>query len=842
MKHRHASCRPARKLSHPSLHHAVTLVTASFLAAYSSAAPVTAGNTPVALQPVLTTTATAGIFTPGIDLNIAPGDTALFTATVGGQILRTTPTGSTSVFLSIPSITTVPFTTNFAGGLTNFTFHPGYADPASPGHRKLYTFNTDWKTTQQRANGTTNPPASTTTPGNTLTGLPDFWSPEMYAPATSGNPLTAWTNPDSPSSGNTDFTHFNVVREWTVNSAGTAVDTNITPRTILRMAHGFQGKGSHNGGALRFGPDGFLYLTTGDGGGNAGQDHDGGINNGEDGHTNSTGNGQDKSVVYGKVLRIDPIPASASPSVLSPNGQYRIPTANPFRDSAGPNVDEIYAFGFRNPWKMNFDSLPATFAGPAGTGSLYLSDVGQHHREEINIITAGSNYGWGYLQGNVRLVSEQSATGAPDAADLIDGTNGTPVRVPAAGWAAFEATATAPLVDYLTRRQTVNGVLVGDGTAVTAGFIYRGSALPQLYGKYVFGDYSIAGSPPPGLTANKARLFYLDPASPSVIQEFPLAAGSSLLGQLLSIGQDSSGELYAAFDNGNVTRIVSPHTWNANASATFSTPANWTAAVPTTGQTANFGPVITAPRTITLDTPANLGSLHFDSQNPYTLTGQPITLSGGQARITIAAGSHTIAAPITTGDLEIATAAGSSLILAANLTATSLILTPGSTVNTTTADLLINYTGASPISTLIAYLNSSQLIAKGDFNGLPTTLAISEATDLGLTEFNGIAVDDTTVILKFTFVGDANLDGQVDALDYERIDLAIGNSGALGTAQGDLNYDGNVDALDYEQVDLNIGNGVGAPLATQEAARFIPEPTLLTPLALAALSLRRRLS
>jgi autotransporter-associated beta strand protein len=166
----------------------------------------------------------------------------------------------------------------------------------------------------------------------------------------------------------------------------------------------------------------------------------------------------------------------------------------------------------------------------------------------------------------------------------------------------------------------------------------------------------------------------------------------------------------------------------------------------------------------------------------------------------------------------------------------ALTITAGA-INLTNNDLLLNYTGTSPISALIAYLNTATLTADGDFNGLPTALAIAESADLGLTEFAGLPIDDTTVIAKYTYVGDANLDGQVDALDYERIDLAIGNSGALGTAQGDLNYDGNVDALDYEQVDLNIGNGVGSPLASV----FIPEPTLLAPLAaFMALHARRR--
>jgi hypothetical protein len=170
----------------------------------------------------------------------------------------------------------------------------------------------------------------------------------------------------------------------------------------------------------------------------------------------------------------------------------------------------------------------------------------------------------------------------------------------------------------------------------------------------------------------------------------------------------------------------------------------------------------------------------------------------------------------------------------------SLTISDAGIVDLGNNDLVIDYTGSSPIASLIGYFTAGALLSNADASGLPTCLAISEASDLGVTEFNGQPVDESAVLLKYTYVGDANLDGQVDALDYERIDLAIGNSGVAGTAQGDLNYDGTVDALDYEQVDLNIGNGVGSPLAGIDGGRFIPEPASLSLILGSALLLARR--
>ena len=209
--------------------------------------------------------------------------------------------------------------------------------------------------------------------------------------------------------------------------------------------------------------------------------------------------------------------------------------------------------------------------------------------------------------------------------------------------------------------------------------------------------------------------------------------------------------------------------------------------------------------------------------------GSAASVTLNTAKVDIA-GPLQIASGVTLNIAADGSAAGQSRVSALSFEDATAVL------NLSNNDLIVDYTDNSAIAGMIAAYQAGNLLVNGDVDGLPTYLAIAEAADLGLTEVNGIAIDDTAVIAKFTYVGDANLDGQVDALDYERVDLAIGNTGVFGTAQGDLNYDGNVDALDYEQIDLNIGNGVGAPLS----AIFIPEPATISILTLSAFALGRR--
>lgn len=158
--------------------------------------------------------------------------------------------------------------------------------------------------------------------------------------------------------------HQSVIAEFQVS----ADDPNVAVNEERRLLTFDQPEFNHNGGQLAFGPDGMLYIGTGDGGG------------GGDMH-GTIGNGQDLTTLLGKMLRIDV--DGAEP--------YAIPDDNPFLDTEAR--DEIWAYGLRNPWRFSFDR--------GGNNDLFCADVGQSSREEINIITRGGNYGWRITEGTL---------------------------------------------------------------------------------------------------------------------------------------------------------------------------------------------------------------------------------------------------------------------------------------------------------------------------------------------------------------------------------------------------------------------------------------------------------
>ncbi len=348
-------------------------------------------------------------------------------------------------------------------GLLGFALHPRFADANSPGFRRVYTY--------------------------------------MSQPVGGPADFTIDMGADTPD-------HQNVLTEWQVTADLSRVDPN-SARELIRIDHP---QFNHDGGTLAFGPDGYLYLGIGDGG-NA--------NDAGPGH-GTTGNGQNLHVVQGKVLRIDPLAPEATPrsrDLPSNNGAYRVPWDNPFVGVDG--LDEIYAYGFRNPYRFTFDKL---------SGMLLVADVGQDHVEEIDIVRKGGNYGWHLKEGSFLFDPTGAAIGLPlRDPNLID-----------------------PVAEYDH----------DDGTAVVGGYIYYGTEVPALRSLYVCGDFSL------GFTAPAGRLFVADLWTGS-ITELSLPSRPNGLGLFLKgMGQDSSGEVYVLASSalgpygttGVVLKIVKPGT------------------------------------------------------------------------------------------------------------------------------------------------------------------------------------------------------------------------------------------------------------------------------------------
>ena len=315
-----------------------------------------------------------------------------------------------------------------------------------------------------------------------------------------------------PVTGGTTNDHQSVITEWRIDSANpNLVDLN-SRREILRID---KPQSNHNGGSMRFGPDGFLYFTVGDGG--AADDQG-------DGHSDG-GNGQDKSKILGKVIRID------IDTKTSPNGQYGIPSDNPFVGQIGV-VQEIYAYGLRNPYSFSFDRQ---------TGDILLGDVGQNQVEEVDKIVKGGNYGWSIKEGGFLF----NANGTNDGFVTL-----TQVR-----------TVPADLIDPIAQYDH------DEGDAIIGGFVYRGSVVSSLSGKYVTGDWGEFEGP-------EGRLFFLDG---SQLKELRIGSDDRPLGLWLKgFGQDSAGELYVCGStnsgpsgtSGKVLKIVSAGSVSAQNSFT----------------------------------------------------------------------------------------------------------------------------------------------------------------------------------------------------------------------------------------------------------------------------------
>lgn len=278
-------------------------------------------------------------------------------------------------------------------GLLSIAFDPGFNDPQSPGYRRVFAYVSEKLDETVKS---------------------DFPDPHLNS--------------------NEKPNHQAVIASWKVS----ATDSNrVDPASRVEVFRLDKPQFNHNGGMIAFGPDGYLYIGLGDGGG---------ANDLGPGHNPETGNAQDTKVALGKMLRID---VNGKDSA---NGKYGIPKDNPY--ARGGGLPEIYAIGLRNPYRFSFDG-----------DALWVGDVGQNRLEWVHRVERGKNYGWRLKEGTFKFnktgLIEKDTSGLP--AGLVD-----------------------PVLQYDH----------DEGTSIMGGFVYRGKQRPDLTGKYIFGDYD---SPKPSL-------------------------------------------------------------------------------------------------------------------------------------------------------------------------------------------------------------------------------------------------------------------------------------------------------------------------------------------------------
>jgi glucose/arabinose dehydrogenase len=293
-----------------------------------------------------------------------------------------------------------------------------------------------------------------------------------------------------------NFPYRSVVSEFKVSATDPDKADMSSERVIFEVLQPYW---NHKGGELCFGPDGYLYLGLGDGG------------RGDD----PFGNGQNTASFLGKMLRIDVNSRTAEGNGWRKHElQYGIPSGNPFVNE--PYMDgigahrEIYAYGFRNPWRYSFDRK---------TGDLWVGDVGQDLWEEVDLVTKGGNYGWSVREGAHHFKP------GPPGAKYID-----------------------PVMEYPHRPDLLPESLFPDhsiGMCVIGGYVYRGKEFPSLDGVYIYGDD----------TLGTIWGFRYDRDTHKVT-----AQGTLLLQpeNITSFAEDQAGELYALMIDGHIYQITVP--------------------------------------------------------------------------------------------------------------------------------------------------------------------------------------------------------------------------------------------------------------------------------------------
>ena len=300
---------------------------------------------------------------------------------------------------------------------------------------------------------------------------PDFGTNGRFYVSYSA-PLRAGLSPD-------EWDHTTYISEFTVSAEDPNLADPDSERVLLAMDKpGY----NYEAGHLAFGPDGYLYIATGD------SIRDPAMESGK--------YAQDTASLLGKILRID-VNGTAD------TGQnYLIPTDNPF--VSGEGLPEIFAYGFRNPYRFSFD------ISDSGKTRLFVADVGQAMMEEVDLVKPGGNYGWPIREGT-------TCFNAQDWSQPLE-------SCPTSGLSD-------PILSYAHQ---------GDLSAIIGGLIYRGNTIPELAGGYIFGDWGrgnghlfVAYPPTLGLGSWKITEIQTE-----------VSGNQAEIGQLLGIGQDENGELY----------------------------------------------------------------------------------------------------------------------------------------------------------------------------------------------------------------------------------------------------------------------------------------------------------
>jgi glucose/arabinose dehydrogenase len=297
--------------------------------------------------------------------------------------------------------------------------------------------------------------------------------------ATNGRFYVSYSAPLQAGLSSSVWDHTTYISEFTVS----ADDPNQADPASERVLMALHKPGyNYEAGHLAFGPDGYLYIATGD--------------SVRDPASEAGQYAQDPYSLLGKILRIDV-------NKTGENGEpYAIPADNPLVDGSGS--PEVFAYGFRNPYRFSFDVFDSS------ESRLFVVDVGQAMMEEVNLVMAGGNYGWPIREGNscfnMRAWNQPLKTCPTE--DLID-----------------------PIIAYTHQ---------GDLSAIIGGTIYRGQVLPSLYEGYVFGDWGRGNghlfvAHPPGTGTGLWKITEI---------EVELSDYQTGIGQLIGIGQDENGELY----------------------------------------------------------------------------------------------------------------------------------------------------------------------------------------------------------------------------------------------------------------------------------------------------------